>query len=186
MMMLDKWVTGGKQLPPRGDSSRWYFAGEGRGICTGVKCGYNCRRNHMFLKAVMLMGRRLGCILRHTVRMPRTRCARTPEGRVCKGRGSFKPWEEEERYHQVLLATPQDQLSEVEKDLLRNWSLIERDPLQIQFPARLTRCSNTVRESGTHCILDLDGVSAARGACKAGPISEGVLIQCFGTAPPDT
>jgi hypothetical protein len=99
-------------------------------------------------------------------------------------RGDYdKPWEEIWRHHDSILAKPPGRWEAHERQYIRtmrSFPMPDRDFV----PSSIEELLEHNAESGTHSILDIDGIADEPTSGAATPVPDGGLIRAFGTAQP--
>ncbi len=116
----------------------------------------------------------------------------------------FKPWKVTWRYFDSLLAKPLDQLDDHERQIRRyHEALLGKPPDRLEdherqyieglrsflpdrdfVPASIEELLRTNAESGTHSILDIDGIADNPTFGVATPVPDEELVRALGTTQP--
>lgn len=95
----------------------------------------------------------------------------------------YKPWEEIWRYHDSILAKPPGQREKHERQYIK-WSRTFRMPDRNYEPTSIQELLRYNAESGTHSILDIDGIAEGPTFGAAAPVPDEDLLRVFGTTQP--
>jgi hypothetical protein len=95
----------------------------------------------------------------------------------------YKPWEEVRRYRDSILAKPPDRIKDRERQYLK---ALKDFPFPDEdfVPSSIQELLEHNAESGTHSILDIDGIADEERFGAATPVPDEDLMRVFGTIRP--